>query len=228
MATTIHLQNWEAEQLLAVANNSDKLADIVARSAAVGPKVGIDLARRVSKSVGLDIDETIPVVMGLARICILRSQFDLTNVGAVEALAASLEKTSKTKALTAWNNAKSKIVQALESINEDHALVLSVKAEYVARSRPNILANMTLFTESRPVFNEEGDKVLFNVITHTLSFNYHGEDGDHKEINLSLDAADIDELMAMLSQAHNEATAIKASSSVPSGRPFESFENENE
>src|SRR5437763_41177 len=151
---TISLEDWEVEELGAVASNSKKLSDIVSRSASFGPKVGVDLARGICERVSLDLDETFSVIRGLARICFLRSRLNITSTAAVEVLTGSLEQGNKTKILTAWNGAKAEIVKALEQINEEHAIVVSIKADFVARSRPNILASARLFTESRPVFNE--------------------------------------------------------------------------
>jgi hypothetical protein len=184
----------------------------------------VDLARRICKAVGLDVDETVLIVRGLVRTYLTRSQLDATNEATVEAIAANLEKANKTKALNVWNDSKTKIVQALDALNDEHALVLSLKAEFVAGSRPNILISMRLFTDARPVFNEAGDRVLFNVIGHTLSLEYREEDR-RQEIHLSLDGGDIAQLFELCMQADAQAAALKASVSAPGGRPFE-IENE--
>src|SRR5260370_12360791 len=84
MAPFIELDGQEIEELVAVANNSAKLAEIVSKGTAIGPKVGVVLARRLCKTVGLDFDDTVLVVRGLVRTYLTRSQLEATSQAAVE------------------------------------------------------------------------------------------------------------------------------------------------
>jgi len=222
MATIIQLDEEQIEELAAIANLGDKLWEIVSRVGEVGPRVGtLLIARRLSKILGLDLDQVILAINGLVHVYGMRSELESTGEATVEALASGLEKANKPEVLSAWKGAKTKIVQALDALNDEHALVLSHKAGFVASFRPNIVHTMKLFTDTRPVFSESGKRVLFTIIGHTLSIEYHEGYGRHREIQLSLDATDVAILLDLCMQADEQADALKASISGPAGIPFE-------
>jgi hypothetical protein len=227
MAPVIQFDDEEIEEVAAIANNGEKLSEIVKSSAEIGPRVGtVMIARRLSKIVALDFGQLILTVNGLVHVYGTRSELEITTEEAIEALGNSLEKAKAADVLSAWNSAKPKIIEALDALNEEHALIVSHKAGIIASSRPNPVHSMKLFTDTRPVFNESGERVLFTVIGHTLALEYH-EEYRHREIQLSLDASDVANLLELCVQADVQAASLKASISGPAGMPFESEDEDH-
>ena len=207
---------------LRLAKNADKLLEIVSTTARAAPRIGIfSLSHDLSEKINLDLSEVILIVRGLANLHGARDGLSVTGEELARTVARSLEQADATDTIKAWKDGQAKIIQALNALTGQHPLVVSFAAGSAAFSIPNVVLSMELSTETRPVFSESKDRILFTIIHHTLSLEYHEGYRRHKEIHLSLDARDIETLRAICEQAEQATATLKASIPGPSAVPWE-------
>ncbi len=219
----ILLDKDTVDELAAMASLGKRLPAIVSKITEIGPKAVLPtLANQLSEAMGMDFGQVMHVLYGLWGLYRLRTANEETSQATVEHVTAKLK---DQPFFAAWQAAQAEIGQALDALQEDHALFVSHKAERAAGSKANRVISMELYTDARAVFSEEGNRVVFTVIDHTLSLEYHAGYRQHREIELVFDADDIEHLMGLCLQAEEQARAMKVNISGPSGLPFESGEN---
>jgi hypothetical protein len=224
----IPLDDDDVEDMAALARLHDRLPDVLSKSVEVGPRVGTaPVARILAKRLGIDVSELHRAISNLVRLHSFRSGLDHTGEAVVDQIASSLEQAGAAAELEAWKAARSAIAKAVDVLSPEHPLVVSQAAGIVASSRSHTIRSFELFTDTRPVFSEEGDRILFTVISHTLVLEYHEHFRGSVEVQLSLDDADLDHLQFLCERAKQQAVTLKASIASPSGLPFDDVE-ENE
>jgi hypothetical protein len=218
----IQLDEDDIAELAALAENADKLLVLLSISNQIGPKIGTRLiAEHLSEKIGLGLIEVSPMVDAILRIFRIRNEFGMTSEEAVKTIIRSLEKADGQTAAKSWKDEQVKIIKALDDLSNEHPLVVSFTVGSEASSIPNVVLSMELSTGTRPVFSESKDRILFTIISHTLSLEYHAEYRRHKEVHLSLDAGDITRLRSLCDQAEQAASTLKATITGPSASPWE-------
>jgi hypothetical protein len=211
----IRFDDDDIEEVTALANNCDKLPEVISKGAQIGPRLGtIRITRQLSKEIALDFSELHSVVNALVQLYRMRDGHSDTSEIVAETVSRSLEKANRMDAAKVWKDAQNKIVSALNELNDEHPFVVSYEAG--ATSFPNSIYSLELSTGTRPVFNESKDKVLFTIISHTLSLDYHEGYRNHKEVHLNLDADDLAMLRVLCEEAEQAAETLRASINGPS------------
>jgi hypothetical protein len=219
----IWLSENDLSDFAVLAKNSTKLQDILSKSKSMAPRVGAwAMAGPLSQQVGLPPCELTQMINGLVHVYKLRCDTEVSSDDTLELIARTLRQDDKTEVLSALEGSKASIIPAMDALSEDHPLVVSHEAGSAARSRSNFIRSLEMFTDTRAVFNESRQRVLFSVITHTLSIEYDDGTGRPVQIDLSLDASDLSVLADLCEQAAAEAEALKTQkSSAPAGAPFD-------
>jgi hypothetical protein len=203
----------DVEDLGILALAADRLPQIVALAAEVGPRVGtLAVAKVLSDEVGIEAGELRLLLSTLINVYNTKARLKLSAGDTVDAIAYNLKRFAKdpkdAERLRAWEKGREQIAKALDQLNPNHALIAAFKAYRVATSHPYELVGFKIYTDVRPVFNEAGDAILQTIINHVLSIDYH--DGqDHHVIQFDLDANDVVDLKELCERAQKKATVIK-------------------
>lgn len=193
-----HADRLEAVDRAAMAHgpaaNPTALADAIAPDL---PKPEMPLAR---------------IVNALSNLVYLRERLDATSDEVLETLRAYLHDHASEVWLKENEDrlaaVKSTILAAMNNIDDDHPLTISIKADRLAFSQQNILTEVKILTDARPVFNASADKVLEMIIAHSLVIRY--ADGEtQKKLHLSIDAGDLLQLKRIIERAEKKAEALR-------------------
>jgi len=87
----------------------------------------------------------------------------------------------------------------------------------------NLVRNVRILSDIRPLYDEEAEKIEGAVISHTMRLHYDSADGEH-ELSLAMDEKDISNLMEQCKRALKKSQTAKASVHFPSiisGQPAE-------
>jgi hypothetical protein len=199
--------------LVAMARLGGKIPQIVEVAKTATPKVGVyAIARELSPALGLARSDLANYIITLLNLYRTKVRLHLSSRKTVDAVSDHIlrdqSKDTGETDLSVWNSAKDYVLHALDNLNEDHPLNASSKAYSVATSRQYELVDIRVFTDARPVFNSEGDKIVQNVITYVLSIDYHDKH-EHRVIQFSLDSQDLSELKDVITRAEKKTTTIK-------------------
>lgn len=107
------------------------------------------------------------------------------------------------------DNLRSQLVKFLEC--EDSSFHLKFKSLFLSRERENIFRESNVYTDMRPIFDNDGTQVLGTMILHNLKISYF--DGKHdfatSEIYLALDNEDLTKLKETIIRAEKKETIIR-------------------
>lgn len=107
------------------------------------------------------------------------------------------------------DNLRSQLVKFLEC--EDSSFHLKFKSLFLSRERENIFRESNVYTDMRPIFDNDGTQVLGTMILHNLKISYF--DGKHdfatSEIYLALDNEDLAKLKETIIRAEKKETVIR-------------------
>lgn len=113
-----------------------------------------------------------------------------------------------------------KYKRRLVTLLENEQLLYSSKSVELATDYENIFISSKVTTDIRPVFGKNiGDNPKAALIVHNLQLHYHvGEEDEHRDLYVALDATDIKNLQEVLSRALEKentlAKLLEASSIV--------------
>jgi hypothetical protein len=194
----------------------------MSESGKISPTIGtVQASKSLSKKIRLDQAAVLMMINGLVHAFHIRDDMSVTGEEMAQVIVRSLEKADRSDLIGAWKSAEAKIVKAMNVITAEHPFVVSSKVGSEASSLPNIVLSIEMSTGTRPVFNEEKTRILFTIISHTLTLEYHEGYRRHKEISLHLDAGDIAMLRECCDEAERAAATLKANISGPSAVPWE-------
>ena len=83
-----------------------------------------------------------------------------------------------------------------------------VKSMELSYDYANLIRDIRIVTDLRPLFDEQGGNVEAGVVSHTLRVNYSSEDGRH-ELSLALDLQDIEKLKKQCDRAILKAITVR-------------------
>ena len=209
----LDLNRQAIEELEGLARAADKLQQVVAAAAEIGPAVGtLPIARQIAGQVDMAVWEVRPLLPAMLNFYRTTINLKLNAADTAEAISRNLNRIAKTEDDKArqrlWAAAKDQIVEAAGQLHPDHPLVAAQKAFRVAASRQYELVDTRIFTDARPVFNDAGDAIIQTIITHVLSLDYHNGH-DHRVIQFTLDADDLSELTKLCERAARKAVVLK-------------------
>ena len=211
----IHLDNDDIAELMSLAKAARKLPTILELIAQTEIQISpLALAARISKKTSLPSDNVSSVIWALTQIFRARESLDSDINTTLEAITHNLTRLAKTSEqknrLKVWLHAQEQISRSLNSIGEDHPILLSFIAFRSSFSRPNAVVGMDISTSAHPIFDKSGSKIILNVIGHALRLEYHAGPGhQHGEIRLSLDNDDIEMLSYICETAREQAKILK-------------------
>jgi len=92
----------------------------------------------------------------------------------------------------------------------DESFGLMVKALNISSEYENSYCRSRILTDIRPVFSGSPDSISGAVVVHNLQLGFHdGASGDHKEIYLALNDADLFKLKETIERAEKKSLSIK-------------------
>jgi hypothetical protein len=97
----------------------------------------------------------------------------------------------------------------LVSLFKDDRLSREAKARFLLDTRPNRVRKLRLFTEVRPVFDDEDVALHFDIVTNTLCIDYKSNN-ETNTMYFSLDSDDLDYLESQIARARQKNTIIKS------------------
>jgi hypothetical protein len=169
------------------------------------------IATYIAKRISIPVADAARLLRAIRNLNRLRVQLHLNEKQTVELITASLENQGADKDLIeTWKSTSPKMADALKAMSSNHPLGVAQKAAYLATLHQNVFTSVSVITDIRPVFNEEGDKILQGILTHELVIDYY--DGNRSQrIAFSLDASDMAELTRACQRAVKKTTVAKAS-----------------
>lgn len=208
----VRLSDGIVSDLIDLLRNRDQIAPIIGAAAKVSPASSVDaFSSRVAEELELGVAVVREVLNTLVNIRRLQRAREAEASRMVESLTASLERYAGER----WNAEYSKqwkettqvIVEAIDSIHEEHPLLVSEKAETLAYSHQNIVTSQRIITDIRPVFDTTGTEIKETLVLHTLLIEYYDAISPPRRIALALDSADVAALRKSCERAEGKAKA---------------------
>lgn len=166
-------------------------------------------AAAVSSVTPLDQAEATALVAAIMRFQYLRASLGLAGEETCELISRSVESGAKpdwkAKYQDRWKTTSAHLAQLLDP---KHPLATLDKSLALAYEYQNILTRSRLIADVRPVFGDEANEILRSMVSFVLSIQF--TDGhDHKQIDLALDAADVEKLKTQCQRAQTKAETIQ-------------------
>lgn len=166
----------------------------------------------VSNESNVDLDIVHRVLVGLCSLRRGQQESGFTVDRVIEDVSGVLEQQvgefGWTKELIEeWNNAKEELVNLLDSLDDDHPLMVSLKAQHLVYDRPNLLRDIRIITDIRPVFDKAAEHIHEMVVTHNLIIEYEDKEG-RKELYLAVDNEDISSIRNACDRADAKSHVI--------------------
>jgi hypothetical protein len=202
------------EELAMIAKYSDQLKKLLASASELTPRDNLDeIAQDIAKKTRIPKDHGRLVLSGLLSLNALLVSVRSTASHLVDLIAQSLEKQAtpgwRRTHLKRWKDTKAKIAEAIESIGEVEVFLVLNKEKQLTYSYQNILTEIRIINEIRPVYNKEGSNILKLVMLYSLLIDYTSG-GESKRIDFALDDADVAELKRLCERAQRKTAVAKA------------------
>lgn len=209
-------ENFVQPQMLkdiqVLADNADRLSDIVnvkGLSAASPPS----FACKVAETLGLPKSVVNSVLVVLWRTKQYQTNWGVGPQEAVERISNLLETKApdewKAKYYDAWKKCSHQLGDLLQAVDDDHPLLISVKAQELAYTHENLLVGSKLITDIRPVFDSSGEDLRELVITHTLFLRYSDAKQDPCVASFALDSKDVANLLSECQRAATKTKTVR-------------------
>lgn len=195
-----------------VVKNADKLPRIC--EAVAGTEAVQSLAKLtglVSAEIGLPNGEARAIVGTLLTLHRLRSQLGQSSevflAGLATWFAEMTKEEGKEELSTLWERGLPHIRDAL---GEDSAFATLDKATELVYSHQNVLREVRILTDLRPVYDKAASKIVRMVVTHLLRVDYL--DGSSAErLYIAIDAGDLEKLEEQCTRAKDKAAVVAKS-----------------
>jgi hypothetical protein len=211
----VNLDDDVLRELLFVAKHAHRIDEVVNLAGQVSETSDFDeTVEAVAEHVGMPVSEVERLLQGVYNITriVVRVKMDVPQF--LEAATQAFEDRkgdSFTEAdLLTWKDSLKFLRPAVAKIGTDHPFSVSRKADRLARSQQNIVYEMKIITDLRPVFNASGDTILRSVINYRLIVDYF--DGSRvARSEFGLDATDVTELRKACERAELKTLTLKES-----------------
>jgi len=193
-----------AEEIEALLDNSNRLHEFISAARLEGVAVTPSgVIASISKKVDTSIDTLRKVFNALENLKNLSEEF-----GGPDKMLNELILTLDEQISEKLKEKRAAIEKVVEDYAQDNAVSLSYKAQRLTYLRENIYQQSEVITDSRPVFDEKGEKIVEYLITHNLVVTYFRH-GRPENIHLAMDAADVLKLRKACDRAVIKAKALK-------------------
>lgn len=212
--TTFALDRAQLQDILFAVSRVDDLEKIVAIGAGLPPSTSIDT---VSRQIGTeakfapdDVKRLIGVVLTfIATREAIRGTTEDVAAGVARNLTLQPLLASRSEAIDSWKRAQERFCKIIDSVSQEHPFHVLRKVSSVLYAHQNLLTDVRIVTDLRPVFDESGKKVLHTVVSHTLIVSYN--DGIRgRRIEFGLDASDLSDLLKAVERAHLKAATLQS------------------
>lgn len=200
------------EDIQVLVDNADHLSDIVnaTGSSAASPH---GFACRVAETLGLSKSVVNSVLIVLWRTKQHQASLDVSPQEAVKRIGNLLETKApgewKEKYYDAWKKCSRELGELLQAVDDDHPLLISMKAQELAYTHENLLVGSKLITDIRPVFDSSGENLRELVVMHTLFLRYSDAKQDPCAVSFALDAEDVANLLSECQRAVTKTKTVR-------------------
>ena len=200
------------EDIQVLADNADRLSDIVnaTDSSAASPH---GFAYKVAETLELPKSVVNSVLIGLWRTKQYQTSLGVGPQEAVERIGNLLETKAsgewKKKYYDAWKKCSRQLGDLLQAVDDDHPLLISMKAQELAYTHENLLVSSRLITDIRPVFDSSGEDLRELVVTHTLFLRYSDAKQDSCVASFALDSEDVANLLSECQRAVTKTKTVR-------------------
>jgi hypothetical protein len=209
-------ENFVQPQMLkdiqVLAENADRLSDIVnaTASSAASPH---GFACKVAETLGLSKSVVNSVLIGLWRTKQYQTSSSVDPQEAVKRIDNLLETKApsewKDKYYDGWKKCRRELGDLLQAVDDDHPLLISMKAQELGYTHENLLVSSRLITDIRPVFDSSGESLRELVVTHTLFLRYSDAKQDPCVASFALDSEDVANLLSECQRAATKTQTVR-------------------
>lgn len=196
-----------------VAQHHTKLGALreVIQGLAPGARTRRSISKTWAEQVGVSEQDAWQIVAQLLSFHQLRETFGLSASETYESLLQSFQREApvawKETNLGLWEQARSAI---LEVSSSDHPLYVIQKSLRLKYEHPNILRDVSVVVDARPIFDESGKTVVQWALDYVLQVDYR-DGGKRKQLYATLDIRDIRKLRTLCERAEEKTVALIAS-----------------
>jgi hypothetical protein len=168
-----------------------------------------ELHREITQVLGAGKSEAAKRIMRpLLSLQAIMRQRHLSSDEALEAVRLALESASPP-----WESAQFELWQQIEGAFKQLLTTPAVRLVSIALDlmyeHENLLQNIRVITDIRPVFSDDTSHIEGSVVSHTLRLRYDSTEGDHS-ISIAMDETDIRELERQCKRALLKAQTARA------------------
>jgi len=210
---TIDLPQTAYQELGVIAKYADRLSNIRSKALEVGTVSSLmELSKRISDSTQIGQEDLMLLLRGLVNLNALLIKARAKPGQLVDLLTETIERDAsprwKEQYFKQWGEAKDLIATALDWIGIDEAFVGLRKLHLLTFAHQNILTDVKIINELRPVYNSNGDKILHTILTYSMLIDY--SDGSRaKRVEFALDASDVRDIKLQCERAEKKTVVAK-------------------
>lgn len=197
------------DDIIIVVHNSSKLRELqeclsTVKSTIDLPKIAFIIARKL----GIPDKKVSTIIISLLNLHNYRRIFNMDAKDFASQMWKCLSDLPEEKrdniTVELWKKAEADILTAL---SPDNALAILEKSIGLGYSHQNVLVNVRLITDIRPVFNDDATKIVKMVTTNLLMLDYF--DGTaSKRLHITVDASDVERLKQLCDRAQRKASVV--------------------
>lgn len=203
------------DEVVFLAEHADKFTQILAHAAELPAGTAFSaIVKHVTGKVAMSPDDVERLLSTVQNIHRTQARMRVDASGVVEEFTEAIAEYSKSKGkegvLAAWQKVQGELLKALNAIGPDHPLQVARKMQRLFNAHQNVLTEVKLITDLRPVFDKAGTNILHMIVAQTLLIDYY--DGfKPSRIEIGLDATDLADLRRACERAEGKAVALKES-----------------
>ena len=210
---TLNLPQTVFKDFGLLVDHADRLEEIQTAISANQDAASLDaICSKIASITQIPQFQIKPIVTTLLKLSELTAKARTTASQLVDLIADTAESSAsvswRERYLSKWKSSRDEIARAIEGVQKSEVLLAVSKASRLTYTHQNILTDINIITELRPVFSETGDRVLQMVLTHYLMIEYSSGKGSDR-IQLAVDAADIEDLKERCIRAQVKMATLK-------------------
>jgi hypothetical protein len=199
------LPNNAQEDIEAVLDNVQSFVTSLATTTSQRPEYPFGrVIRQVADSLSIDFQTASRLFRALDNLHEFKQE--LRDTREVVALLEKRLSSERAKKLKGCVDQFSKIIDLYSG---DHPFFISSKAERLSYLHENLYQDGEIITDARPVFNEDGSKIIEMVVTHSLVVSAYKGGWHGERVHFAMDAADVLRLRDLCERAIQKAAALK-------------------
>lgn len=216
--TELYFSDEAILDLKDLASHSESMPDLQRCLQKLGPDAApSQRVIEVSNCLGVSNAEARRLIRTILRLQRTRDRYHQDNQGFVAMIVESLERQAETEeendTLKLWKEKKDQLVAGFGALAADDPIMVAEKARQLSMTHERSFSEARIVTDVRPVFNAAGDKILKNVVVHSLLVEYH-EGYEHRTIQIGLDKGDLEQLKYLCERALRKEEAAQLFSSA--------------